>query len=117
MGRIIQVKDIEARKRALAAGSEACRQALKLELHNLRLYGSSLQRKLNPIHGLGPLLMLGAPLAASFLRRKQPKWLRLVETALVGWRLYRRFAPILSEILPRRKSRMPADEAVSQATI
>jgi len=97
------VKERQARKRALAQESEAYRQALRVEVHNLRLYAANVQQKLMPLRTFAPLFMLSAPLAGSFLRKRKPKWLRLAESGLVGWGLYRRFGRMLQDFVSQRR--------------
>jgi len=64
------MNELEAKKRALVAESEVYREMLKLELHNLRLYVSRTKHKLKSFRRPNPLLMLLAPLAGAFFRKR-----------------------------------------------
>lgn len=126
MAGILTIKELEARKRALAAESEVYRQTLQLEVQNLRLYGARLHGKLGFFSPANPLMM-ALPFGLSFLRFRGPRWFQrkrkwrrpgLLGTIWLAWRLYRRFGPELRGLLdrqfsarrasPDRESRSPA---------
>jgi hypothetical protein len=104
---------LAARKQALLAESEIYRQALTIEIQNLKLSAAFIKRNLNILRLLKPMLLL-APVAASIIGlrssskpegRSSDGWRRWWGAALVGWRLYRQAAPLLGQLLSRRNSR------------
>jgi len=109
------MKDLQARKRALAAESEVYRQTLKLELQNLRLYGMSLKRKVTKARASSLALAAGAPLLWALLFKRRRSKLGLASAAVTAWNLYRKFAPLFrgffaqSEASGQRASARPAD--------
>src|SRR6267378_509940 len=66
---LFQVKELEARKRALAAESEVYRQSLRFELHNLDLNAVHAKRRFFKATAFSPLIMLGMPAIGFFGRR------------------------------------------------
>jgi hypothetical protein len=100
MARLFRVNQFEARKRALVAESEVYRQALKVEVLNLRLYGHRWKRRLGLLSSIGPLLMAGVPLARSVLRRRQRfSWPRLAVGLLIKSGLHRQIGPWLNSLI------------------
>jgi hypothetical protein len=112
MAKIFRLDEIQAKKRALVAESEVYRQTLTLEIQNLRLYGVRMQKRFALLRVANPLLILAGSLLGSrfFGKRavKAPaaaprrKWSRMVGTALMGWRLFRQFQPLIQELVSRR---------------
>src|SRR6266705_1973439 len=101
---LFQVKELEARKRALAAESEVYRQTLKSELHKLDLIAVHARRRFLKATAFSPLIMLSMPAVGFFVRRmftrqkrienKQRSSLaRFITKAAFGWRMYRKVAP------------------------
>ena len=101
---LFQVKELEARKRALAAESEVYRQSLRFELHNLDLNAVHARRRFFKATAFSPLIMLGMPAIGFFVRRmftrqspienKQRSSLaRFITKAAFGWRMYWKVAP------------------------
>lgn len=110
MAGIFALKDLEARKRALITESEVYRETLKLEVQNLQLYTIRMQRKLSFFSKAAPLLLLVKPLTNLLSPRRKPAKRGLLASLLVGWRLYRQFAPMLGVFLRRfagRKNQGP----------
>ncbi|HWH68049.1 MAG TPA: hypothetical protein VNT26_01580 [Candidatus Sulfotelmatobacter sp.] len=113
MARLLQVKPFQLRKQALVAESEVYRQTLHLECQNLLLYGVHLKRKLARYRAsTKSLLMLASAVGAlvgARSRRSEAKPRQkkrgLLATALVGWRLYRRFGPLLQNLLAQQLAR------------
>jgi hypothetical protein len=105
MAKIFQLREVEARKRALIAESEVYRQTLTLEIQNVRLYGVRLRRKFSIIRLGNPLFALAASIIGSrFLgsgsrRPGRGKWSRVFAASLMGWRLIRRFGPLVQGVL------------------
>ena len=106
MARLFKVKDLEARRRALAAEAEVYRQALTLEIQNLRLYTARQRQRFNPIVHSSPTLKLLLPIVAGLLGRKRPgKWSRLIALGVAGWQAYKRFGPMLRNLMSSRTAR------------
>ena len=103
MAGIFEVKDLEAKKRALAAESDLYRQMVHLEIRNLELYAKRMQRSITSLAAIKPLLSLGAPLVGSLFGKRQAKWMRLAEAAFAGWQLSRKFSAVF-----RRGEKVPA---------
>jgi hypothetical protein len=108
MARLFQVKQLEARKAALAAESEIYRQTLKLEVQNLRLHSLQTKRRFAALasHPLLDLLSLVAPLLGArfggrFSDARPLRWLRLATTLFAGWRAWRRLTPLLHGLFGR----------------
>jgi hypothetical protein len=113
MARIFKIKEIEARKRALADESDLYRQTLALEIHNLRLHALAMKRRATWLT-LSPLWPLIPSLFKTFYRKKQKressKW-RLLPTVLAGWQLYQKIARFLPALFSRsRRARLRDDE-------
>jgi hypothetical protein len=96
MFRILKIKDLEERKRALVQESEVYRETLKLECENLRLHALQAQRKFSGLGGLNPLLMLMAPLAWKLGGKRAFPKMRFLGTALFAWKMFRRVRSISS---------------------
>lgn len=118
------MKTIQARKRELLAESEIYRQMLTLEIYNLRLYGTRLQRNLELWRLLSPLLLTAGSLfglrsrGGAPRRRQRGKWSRWIGALLMGWRLYRRYGPTVQTLLlrrPQRQTQAPEPAAPSPA--
>ena len=90
------MNELEAKKRALVAESEVYRETLRLEVHNLRLYVSRTKQKLTGFTRPNPLLMLLAPLAGGFFRKRRASWLRRAAMAFLSWQVSNRLLPFLS---------------------
>jgi hypothetical protein len=127
MARISKIEQLEARKGALVAESEVYRQTLKLEIQNLRLYGLHAGSKVQQFKGLFlvmPLVLsLTRILSGKFSgRRRRPGWRRLFTTALMGWRLYRKFGPSVQSMVThwftrKSSSRSRAEDQTPAANI
>ena len=118
MAGIFGVKDLSARKRALAAESEVYRQTLALEIQTLRVHGRRSVRRFTSLAS-GPLVeavsvagfMLRGPLGRFMGPRRRPVWVRMGTAALVGWRLYRRFGPLMEGWFAAPKQPTPPQPA------
>jgi hypothetical protein len=118
MARVFRIKELEAKKRALAEESELYRQTLRFEVHNLRLHAAWTKRRMtwltfSPLWKLFPLFL------NSFgkKKRRSSKW-RILSTALAGWQLYRKFSGFLPALFSRsRRARVPDEESAPAATI
>jgi hypothetical protein len=103
--------ELQSRKRALVEASEAQREVLLVEFDNLRLSATAFQRKLKLFSTVASGLGLVVPLVRSIFRfrgdlvapiRKERSKRSLLGTALTGWRLYRKVAPVLQTFISRR---------------
>jgi hypothetical protein len=81
------VSDLEERKRMLVAESEVYRQMLKLEIHNFRIYGVRMKRRLTSA-GMVSKVSLG--LASWLTGKRRLGWWQIGALAFMGWRWYRR---------------------------
>jgi hypothetical protein len=92
MGGIFEVKELEAKRAALAAESEVYRQTLNLELQNLRLYAVRTQQKLSTISTFKPFLTMLLPFAGSFLGRPKRQAANFLSAGFL-WQLARKSLP------------------------
>ena len=103
MGRI-SVSELEFRKRALVNESEYYRETLKAEVHGLTLYARGIGAKIERARGIGQWVALAAPLIGLFYRRKtksppSSKLKRGMSAALLGFRLWRSYAPAIKPFI------------------
>src|SRR2546423_10230663 len=99
------MRDLEARRKALAAEAEVYRQTIKLELQNIRLYSRQTKRKFTTVRPSNPLFIALIPLLTSLLRRTGPvRKFRFLSAALVAWQMFNRFAPLLPGVIAAVKS-------------
>jgi hypothetical protein len=110
MGGIFEVKELEAKRAALAAESEVYRQTLNLELQNLRLYAVRTQQKLSTIGTFKPFLTMLLPFAGSFLGRPKRPAASLLSAGFL-WKLASRGLPMLAGMMRRR--RKPAEKKLA----
>jgi hypothetical protein len=118
MPRIFKVRELEEKRRALAAESDVYRQTIRLEIQNLRLHALHTKRKFSSLTTPNPLLMMILPFAKSFLmkrmfRRSKNRFglLRLAAGAFFGWKAYRKFAPLLGDLFSRFRPSMDSIRA------
>jgi hypothetical protein len=105
-------QQLEARKRVLVAESEAYRQTLRLEVAQLQLHAEQLKRRFRLILFAQPLVAL-LPLVIKLVtgrkarieRNSRSKFGGMLNAALIGWRLARRFAPLISSFRRRARPR------------
>ena len=104
----------EARKKMLAAESEVYRQLLKLEIQTLKVYTVRTKKRLSFIGTYAPLLMSGLPILSTLFgrRRKGFSLKRLSSWVFLGWKAYRRFAPMLGG--KSRRGAEPTDTAAEE---
>lgn len=120
MAGVSKVAELEARKRALITESELCREALKADLENLRAYTDGIFKKIDRVRSFAPWLMLAAPVGIPLLKlftgRKtsnhhapapSPMKGRLA-TLMLGFRLYRQYAPMVRSVIGQFMSRRRA---------
>jgi hypothetical protein len=124
MARLFEIKDLNARKRALVAESEVYRECLKLEVQNLRVYGAGVRKRFRIFSRLNLVLIGAVPLLGGLLRRKQTRRMGALGLALKGWQLYRRFGPPLTSALnillkkfKQKRRRTAAEVDISAADI
>jgi len=117
MARIFTIKELEARKQALAEECDLYRQTLRFEIHNLRLHATWMKRRASWLT-LSPLWPLILPLVKAFVKRKQKqqhssKW-GVFSTALVGWQLFQKISHFVPAIFSRsRRARLREEEHAS----
>ena len=116
MASFSKVSELAARKRAVVAECEAYRQMLTADVEQIREYRRSFRRKFGFLR-ISRLLLVLVPAGLTIFglksrSRKLPVetagWKRWLSTALIGWRLYRKFSPALGPILAQLRSRRPA---------
>ena len=113
-------QQLEARKRALVAESEAYRQTLQLQVAQVQLQAEHLKRRLKLILFAQPLVAL-LPLGFKLLVGRKAratgnsngKLGGIISAAMMGWRVARRFGPIFSAF--RRRARQRRFERRSRA--
>lgn len=101
-------QQMEAHKRALVAESEAYRETLRLDLAQLQLHATQLRRRFQLV-ALVPTALALLPVLMRLFRPGQPQGkpkagvAGFLSAALAGWRLARRFGPVVSSL--RRHAR------------
>ena len=97
--------------------SEICRETLKAEIQNLLLYGDSIRKRVDKVRSLGPWIFLGLPVAGQLLglflhKKKQnnapPSTNKIkggIATALTALQLYRKYGPLVRNLVSRFASR------------
>ena len=83
------MNDLERRKKLLIAESEVCRELLRLQLYNFRIYGIKARRKITSFSTGNPALIAGIPLLTSLLARKR-KLRKAGAWGFLGWQLLSR---------------------------
>ncbi len=123
MARIFKIKQLEAKKRALVAESEVCRQTLLLDLQNLSLYRLRVQRRFNLLTRLPWSLLL--PLAGVLFKRRRRgsvgakrgfKWPGLLRAGLMGFRLFRQYGPLLQGMMAQQFAQQEPSPAATEET-
>jgi len=99
------LSDLGAKKKALIAEAEVYRQTLKLEIQNLRLYGAKAKRAVGSFSFSNPLLVIGATLAGTLLKRRNSFRLRAATVSFIAWQAYQRLFVPLRGIFLRKRSR------------
>jgi len=106
------MNSLEVKKRALVAESEVFRETLKLELHNLRLYGVRTKQKLGSFTSPNRLLMMAAPFAGFLFRRKRSSLMRRFAMGLLSYQFTNRVLPLLNALFSG--NRRPVSRACSE---
>jgi len=118
MARILKIKDLEEKKRALAEECDLYRQTLALEVHNLRLQAAWTKRRVASVT-TGPLWTILPPLLNTLSRKKirqSSKW-RILSTAFALWQVYRKFTGFASIFTGFRHTPSAKGEGAPAATI
>jgi len=90
-----------AKKKLLAAESEAYRQLLKLEIKTLKVHASRARRQFTSASSYVPLIMAGVPLLGILFGRKRgSSFKRMSALALLGWKAFQRFSPLFKRRRP-----------------
>jgi hypothetical protein len=117
MAGISKIAELHARKRALVTQSEIWRETFKADIGNLILYGSRVRNRFDNIRSVGPWLLLALPAAAAllglFLYRNEkkngaPEPSKVkggIATALLAFRLYRKYGPMVRNLVTHFSSR------------
>ena len=113
MARFLEIKDIQARKKALVAESEVYRQIMRLEIQNARLYGIGLKRRCSSFGTSNPLLLFGLPLLNRFIQRRVSKKLGFFGKVLSSWQMISRGLGIVSGLLSNRRRFFPSRQSPS----
>jgi Tfp pilus assembly protein PilN len=112
MVRILKVKELEERKQHLLTQSEMYRQTLTLEIANIKFSTALLKRKLRTPKVILTALGLTALPAAGFFfgrssikpkKKQQREQEGLLPKLMIGWNLFRRFAPLVQKFRQRHK--------------
>ena len=110
-----------ARKKALAAESEVYRQLLKLELQTLKISANRTKRQLTSVSSFLPAIMSGLPFLTGLFGRKKQRSSgsslgRMGSLLLLGWKTYRRFAPLLgrNKVPAQKREATAAEEYLSK---
>jgi hypothetical protein len=112
------VNSLEERKRELLAQSEAYRQAMALEIRNIKASVFWIPRTVQTIRKVSPFLVWGAPLLGILIGRrisvkphteaaphkKTGRGKGLLATALGAIALYRKVRPILDVVIPMMRN-------------
>jgi len=125
---LFQVKELEARKRALAAESEAYREILKFELRNIGFYAVYAKHRFLQAGPFSPFVMLGMPAAGYFLRRmftrkkqmrqrKRSSLARFISKSVFVWKIYRKLAPFFRGLFSHAKKFKEAPEMSGPAVV
>ncbi len=116
MARIDRVRELEARRAALAAQSDAFRETLRADFRDFRLGVLGVKRKLAVVSVVAPLLLVAVPFVNWLLRRKGDgsAWRRGV-AVVSKWVLRRQLVPLFEQILGRRRSRPAPKSATPNA--
>jgi hypothetical protein len=105
------MNSLEAKKRALVAESEVFRETLKLELHNMRLYGVRTRQKLSSFASPNKLLMFAAPFAGFLFRRKRSSLIRRFAMGLLSYQFTNRLLPLLTAFISANRRGSPMESA------
>src|SRR5438552_17938482 len=92
------MNQLEAKKRALAAESEVYRETLKLEFHNLRIYGFRAKQKFKSFARPNTLFLLAGPLAGPLIQRRGSSWVRKMAKVFLTGQLFNWGAPFQSGV-------------------
>ncbi|HLH53598.1 MAG TPA: hypothetical protein VKY92_08280 [Verrucomicrobiae bacterium] len=128
MAGVSKIEELAARKQALVAESELCRQELKTELQHFRGHVESFYHKFDRVRSVGPWLMLAGPVAVPLLRmvfskksKQAPQSIKgkgALATAMLAFRLYRKYAPMVKSVMSHLRSRKSsAAQTHSRATL
>ncbi len=118
---------MEARKRALVAESERCREALKADLANVKQYTSGFFTTMDRARSFSPWLLMAIPAAIPLLKlfrggkAEKPRSTLKSRFAqlMLGFRVYRQYWPMVRSIVGQfqgRRNPAPAGRASSRRT-
>src|ERR1051326_1346933 len=98
MARLLKIKEIEDRKKALIAESELYRQTLGVQIQHLRLYSAQVRAKFSLLALSKPLLRFGLPL---LLRRRRAPKMSMIGAGLLAWRVGRKIVSLFPGLVSR----------------
>lgn len=96
------MNDLERRKKLLIAESEVCRELLRLQMYNFRIYGIKAKRKITSFRTGNPALIAGIPLLTSLIARKR-SFRKLGAWGFLGWQLLSRAGGLFRKSAETRK--------------
>ena len=106
MPRLLEITELEARRKALAQESDVYRESLKLQLQNLQLYGAHLRQRLNFFRPSNPLMMLIGPLIGGVIQsRRKSSRMGMFATLVFAWKIFRKIRGLLPALFARKKRR------------
>ena len=108
MARLLEIKELQDRKKALVAESEVYRQILRLEVQNARLYGIGMRRRCSSFGTSNPLLLFGIPLLNQFLKRRLTKRLGFLGKIFSSWQMISKGLGIINGFLGSRRRIFPS---------
>ena len=116
MARLLKIKELEARRRALAQESDVYRETLGVQIQNLQLYGSHARRRFTSLGPSNPWFMLIGPLIGLLVgRRYQFPRMRLFTSVIFAWKLWRKIRVFLPRFFGRKKNRPSQEDAQASA--
>jgi len=102
VARLLKIKEIEQRKRALVEESDLYRETLKIQVQNLRLYGMRARKRFSWFSPSNPLMMFAGPLAWGLIRKRKFPKVRFVTAAVMGWKIFRAVRSFFPNLFRRR---------------
>jgi hypothetical protein len=111
--RLLKIKELQERRKALAQESDVYRESLKLQIQNLQLYSVHLRQRFNFFRPSNPVLMLIGPLIGGLFQRRKSSKMSLVTTLLFAWKMFGKVRALIPALLARRKRGREEDAPAS----
>lgn len=109
MAGFTKIRELESKKRALVIESEICREAIKAELQNLRLYGSGVVHTFDRVRSVAPWLALVGSVVMPVLglvlgkNTKGPHHAsplkKAIAAAVLGLQIYRKYGSLVRTLV------------------